>query len=469
LTRPPAPARGLAVLLVGILGLLLLAGAGITGYLLWERGRVKEAEPPDEEDYSSLLLRGEQPRPRPLITLSPDEEKKARQVTGRGVEFLKGAQDRGGAWQQGSPEHRAGLTAMAGLTLLECDVKADDGAVQRAAAFVRDRCPRLRKTYDLALAILFLTRLGDDRDKERIRQLALRLVAGQTPQGGWSYNCPVLSSPEQEQLLRVLRDLRGGSRAAPPKSQARLPSTPPPVLRGLAVLQDTAGRRDEFFRQGGDNSNTQFALLGLWAARRQGLPLEPALALVARRFQASQNGDGSWNYQDHRNVTGYPSMTAAGLLGLAVGYGLAHDDAAAKGVRLGGVAKGPRGPEDDPAVQKALQVLSQRIGEPRTDPHGPAPPMVELYFLWSVERVAVLYRLETVKGKRWYQWGLDVLAQYQHPDGHWQCGGPGSGPVVDTCFALLFLQRVNLAADLTDKLRALAALSASRDQPAAKQ
>src|SRR5207302_4089676 len=47
---------------------------------------------------------------------------------------------------------------------------------------------------------------------------------------------------------------------------------------------------------GGDNSNTQFAILGLWAARRHGVPVEKALARADSRFRTSQNGDGGWGY-----------------------------------------------------------------------------------------------------------------------------------------------------------------------------
>ena len=40
---------------------------------------------------------------------------------------------------------------------------------------------------------------------------------------------------------------------------------------------------------------------------------------------AVANPDGSWNYRDNGNASAEPTMTAAGLLGLAVGYGLTKD------------------------------------------------------------------------------------------------------------------------------------------------
>ncbi len=53
-----------------------------------------------------------------------------------------------------------------GLTLLECGVPADDEHVRKAADFVRNTAPGQTKTYEIALTILFLDRLGDPKDEE---------------------------------------------------------------------------------------------------------------------------------------------------------------------------------------------------------------------------------------------------------------------------------------------------------------
>ena len=80
-----------------------------------------------------------------------------------------------------------------------------------------------------------------------------------------------------------------------------------------------------------------------------------------------------------------------------------------------------------------------------------------MYFLWSVERVAVLYQLSRIEGKDWYRWGMQVLLSYQNPEGGWSLGGVGANELSNTCFALLFLQRANLVQDLTDKLEEMEA------------
>src|SRR5262249_54493676 len=108
--------------------------------------------------------------------------------------------------------------------------------------------------------------------------------------------------------------------------------------------------------------------------------------------------------------------------------------------------------EKDPAIRKALGVLARHLdthGAPGQRPIG----NIGLYFLWSVERVGVLYNLRTIGGKDWYRWGADLLVKHQGADGSWACGGYwGSSHHVDTSFALLFLKRANRTRDLTRKL-----------------
>ena len=393
-----------------------------------------------------------------LPALEPDQQQAANRAIERGTAYLKRKQANNGGWPCDS--HAVGYAALPGLTLLECGAAASDSAVQKGALFVRARTAHLEGTYELALAVLFLERLGDGADRSLIRELVLRLVAGQLPDGGWSYSCPVLDSAEQESLLARLELLRPASNADlfKPVTGAN-PERKPSATAArknrekrqnrtagpgdVPALQETLEVRHDPRSPMADNSNTQFALLALWAAQRQGLPVERSLALVVQRFRPCQNEDGGWGYHSGgtKREPSKPSMTCVGLLGLAVGHGLGGDDSAA------------RGSVSDPQIENALHYLAKRIGKPGSDKK---PQQEDLYFLWSLERVGVLYGLRAIEGKDWYAWGANLLQAHQSKEGNWQNGRyHGSSPTLDTCFALLFLERANLVHDLTKKIEFL--------------
>ena len=380
----------------------------------------------------------------------------------RGVAYLKGllAKNENGltypANFQGTLSFTVGPTALAGLTLLECGVPADDKAVQRVAQIVRKEGIGLTKTYELSLAIMFLERLGDEGDVPLMESLAIRLMAGQNAAGGWSYDCPPISEAE---VKRLKEHYRGRSelvskRKLPEKSEAPKKRTvddlPQEIKDQLAQIAQQGNGRLNLTT--GDNSNTQFATLALWIARRKGLPTHRALVRVEARFRECQNQTtGKWGYtanpedgaalnfrtpQEAAESFKKESMICAGLLGLAVAHGTGKKESAP--------------PLEDPAIRRALAMLGREIDRPG-EKRQP-----DLYFLWSLERVGVLYDLRQIDGKDWYAWGRKVLLARQQVNGSWTGGGyHGANPVIDTCFALLFLNQANLAGDLTAKLRLL--------------
>jgi hypothetical protein len=432
----------------------------------------------------------------------------------KGVIYLKQAQNPNGTWSNGHP---LGHAAIGGLTLLECGVAPTDAFVQRSAAFVRANASANKATYELSLAILFLDKLGDPRDRVLIQGMALRLLAGQLDSGGWTYHCPVLNTQEMYQLYSFLQshqpkelqnplggakpdfknpvgpdgknlndpfhqlgDLilmkaiegKGGTpskdgksvtlpKDMPPKTATGPAPKPKPIdpatllpsLQKLPVVQNQGKVKTQVKVRGGDgdNSNTQFALLAIWTARRHDIPTDQALLAAYMRFHTSQCADGGWAY--HPNPAGAtPSMTCVGLLGEAMGHGVAPEV----------VALNPKSPKDllakpaleDEQIKKGLGKLSRHIGDPSTDEKRTSFPMENLYLLWSVERVAMLYDLKTINGKDWYGWGAQILVHNQDTQGAWPASSyHGQNPPLNTCFALLFLRRSNLVQDLTNNLR----------------
>lgn len=347
----------------------------------------------------------------------------------KGVEALRGMRRADGTW----PHEQVGATALAGLALLECGAKEDDEDVRRAADAVRKAGTTLTHTYSVSLSILFLDRLGDRDDVPLIQSLTRRLLAGQDANsGGWSYECPRISP--------------GGAAAMPP------------------------------FAMGfGDNSNTQFAALALWVGHRYGVPIKDALTRLDRRFRTTQMEDGGWTYMPMPRPPGMPAnmplppgmgstatMTCAGLLALAITDGATLEIAREKKVK-------DKAPDisQDKELKKGLEALGavidnpkglkpQQPGAPFAPPGAPFAPAQRVggrtyYFLWSLERVAVALHLDTIGKKDWYGWGAEILVENQDANGAWNgdfgfCGA-------DTCFALLFLKRANLARDLTAQIQ----------------
>jgi hypothetical protein len=111
--------------------------------------------------------------------LTKEEQARVRRAIDEGVGYLKRAQGARGTWASPKEKYFLGYAALPGLTLMECGVPASDQAIRRVGVLVRRAAPTLDATYEIALSILFLDRLGDPKDKEAIQMLAVRLMAGQ--------------------------------------------------------------------------------------------------------------------------------------------------------------------------------------------------------------------------------------------------------------------------------------------------
>ena len=162
----------------------------------------------------------------------------------RGVVFLKEAQSPAGHWDEpAQSHHRLGMTVLAGLALMENGAARGAPEISRPREIVAELATTSDQTYDIALAILFLAGCQQRRRGDAdvlIRTLGQRLAGGDR-EGIWDYQVPRVE-PEAETATGRSRGARG--RRAP--------------------------RRRQFFPGQGDNSNTQFARLGLWAASRHG-------------------------------------------------------------------------------------------------------------------------------------------------------------------------------------------------------
>jgi hypothetical protein len=368
----------------------------------------------------------------------------------RGVAALRKKQRADGTW----PGPHIGAAALAGLTLLECGAAHDDPAVLKAAVAFRKYAVVDVQTYSMALGILFLDRLGDPRDVPLIESMAVRLLGGQEASGGWSYTCPGISLEESERLRVLLRDSKDAGGRSPLKHGAKRalrdlsPETQDQLARLSALPPPKPGRFPS------DNSNTQFAMLGLWVARRYGIPVGNALARVEARFRSTQNPDFGWGYrlrapgaEDDTPFRSSATMTCVGIQALALAHGAVAEAVAAKEPKVR-----PRDAAKDLALMSGLAALSNSVGTPGSSKErSTRPGETFYYFLWSLERVCVTLDIEALYTKDWYAWGAEFLVVNQEADGTWQGNYGESG--ADTCFALLFLKRVNLLRDLSTEFK----------------
>lgn len=319
-----------------------------------------------------------------------------------GLKYIQSEQLEDGSW--GYEGHPVGITALCALALIENGVSVSDITIERAHRYVIRNHDELRNTYDLALSILLIDRIGDREDREVVRTLACRLICGQNTEGGWSYTCPKVPA----NLLTNKND-----RPDPPEGP-------------------------------GDNSCTQFAVLGLWVASRWGVDIDETMVKVDQRFTDTQEEDGGWPYRhDMEEAASSQSMTFAGLFCLTVARAteIREEQAREESSATTSSASSSEGESliSDPVFSQGLERaggFAQGIG------NGSAR-----YFLWSVERLGVLLGLDTFGDTDWFQRGASALLATQGEDGSWEHGTWGK--LSDTSFAILFLRKANLGSDIS--------------------
>jgi hypothetical protein len=366
----------------------------------------------------------------------------------------------------GKADFKTGEVALAGLALLEAGVKPDDPALVNIIGYVRKTVAAQHETYHLACCILFFDKLGEvsnsTADRPWIQLCGVRLYAGMNIAGGWTY--------ASWEPVGEAEAARWTAEFAKAKADGKLHPEVAKLYAGVAQAFQARGRANDV----GDNSNTQFGIVGLWVASRHGLNAKDAFAAVERRYVTTWHREGGWGYKPGEPPSSMP-MTCAGLVGLAVGE-------ASRGVepKPAKPAGGP--PQDDPffnpkkpaevakpaanaakteMIQKAILGLGQAMAVSKVPPgtdHGQATNTIQpftgtgnvYYLLWSVERCAVAYGLDTFADVDWYAWGTHYLLSLQNKEGSWT--GLVYPDTVNTSFALLFLYKANSYRDLTGRI-----------------
>ena len=231
-----------------------------------------------------------------------------------------------------------------------------------------------------------------------------------------------------------------------------------------------------------DNSNSQYAVLGLKAGSRMGVdvPDQKIWQEVAEYFIAIQDATGvkiprkppainpadgkyffppqytetqpedaarGWGYLPKINqghpVTG--AMTTAALAALVMAQSQLHE---------AGVLK--RNEELAGKINRSLADGMAWLGHYFAVDKNPRPDNGSVnwhyYYLYGLERAGVLCQTEYFGQHPWYVEGAKFLCSKQQADGHWLGTdknhgfptGPNDQLITDTCFALLFLKRATV-------------------------
>jgi hypothetical protein len=258
----------------------------------------------------------------------------------------------------------------------------------------------LKYTYQAVATALALEAVDREKHQNRIADCAQFLAENQCENGQWGYGKEV-TLPKRE----------------PPKAVS---------TKGTKALPRIVIRRTGKGGDNGDNSNSQYAALGIRACAAAGCEFDPAiLKLAAGWWEKSQHKDGAWGYYDTRGAElSYGSMTAGGMASLCIYRWLMKQDY-----------------KKDRVVLGAADWLTKEF---RVDDNPKYPKSWGFYYLYALERAGILYGTERFGKHEWYAEGAEWLLKQQKADGSWS-GPPQenfqANHLSETCFAILFLRR----------------------------
>ena len=302
----------------------------------------------------------------------------------RGVGYLKRRQNGRGGWND-TASNPGGVSALVTLALLNAGLEADDDVIDRALEYLRQFGPQ--DTYVVSLQTMVFAEATPRRDRVLIERNARWLEQAQQKagdaEGGWGYG-------------------------------------------------DERGRADP--------SNSQFALLGLYAAQQAGVKVDPEVwRRAAAYWRKRQNDNGSWSYDAPQRASG--SMTCAGIGALVI-TSLASQAGDAR-VGEDGAVRCCGTQEQDQAVERGLAWLGRNFSV-RGNPVGRRVTETwHYYYLYALERAGRLSARRFIDQHDWYREGTEYLVNRQEPlTDTWVGSNPSEGDAtITTSFALLFLSK----------------------------
>jgi hypothetical protein len=367
----------------------------------------------------------------------------------KGVDFLRRAAD--GKVDLGGPVEKEIL--LFALVHAGRDVVPDEDPLLQQYLKQALECP-LSTTYRVALIAMSLEELQRVKYQGRIWQCAQFLVDNQNRDGGWGYGTPTpfdSGVPTKSAKKKVATG--GAPKEKPSKASLSGPRPKPDVVSELPVSKKRDGA------EASDNSNSQYAALGLRACRDSGILIPEPVAQRAHQFWIDRScgpdpskgvatGGSepvSWGYKERTNeACGGMTAGAAGALCI-YDYLLDPNHSWSK----------------DPMVTGGLAWLAANFRADRNPGNcqndGREGEHQRYYYLYALERLGKLYGTEAIGTHQWYPEGAQEILKRQRGDGAWQSDNPAQNPglVQNTCFAILFLRRATASLDVASEDRFL--------------
>ena len=342
----------------------------------------------------------------------------------RGVEYLKTAPSPGGHLKTHCDE-------LILLTLIHADVP-EKNEVYKKYLDATLAAP-LAHTYKVAMHAMCLEEVDPSHYQARIAQCGQFLIDNQATNGQWSYGSPTEAVAKMP-VVSPRKDVASTSQPKKPgvidfgsdKVKAR-PS------QWVVITQSRTGGEQ------GDNSNTQYASLGLRACYDSKIKIPEAVIHLGRKWWV----ESQWDPED-----GAGDKNAVSSGGEARPRGWNYTNPA-------------RGPDQKPyhamtaGATGAMCIYEYMLGRDwKKDPTARSGAAwlgakfsvnENYYYMYGLERAGMLYGVESFGGHNWYFEGAKFLLEHQSGDGSWGKRENKDENTWDTCFAILFLKKATRA------------------------
>lgn len=366
-----------------------------------------------------------------------------------GLEYIKKKQKNYGSWTIVEPKkelgkgfvqrqhftrYEPGVTALAVYALVKCDTSLEDKNVQTGINYLLNigifsntehSVAADLTTYDVAMIAVALSAVIE-KNKENL--------AGQPTILDLSAYFKKIAEAVQWLIQAQHPDPRAKKRSKQAIAANIIPAVASRGGYDLSAFHGaTSAAWNYQLNDNGpiDNSNTQFALLGLRAAQNiknsrgaaaADINIPSAVWQKALAYLVSTQTGRGWGYRDEPSPL--EVMTVAGIGGLIICISSLVENA------------------DSVQIMKTSDVMEAMSLWEEMYPQHLSSRLLDGYVFYSIERTCMLGGITAVGRHDWYQDGVRTLLARQNSDGYFTGMGPCRDNAVQTALALLFLRKI---------------------------